>query len=260
MHHEQDAHCGRSDSGAPRPIRFRRLAENPGVGPLCRASRQRGDALRRQASSRKQMRTRGGPGDASARPERPAWPPGSDRGAGPCRSTRPRRTARSSRAAGAEGAGRSACETVDSRGSSSFGSTRVSAGWSFPAARRSSYWRSAATTSVRSPWSFPPLVTPACRTGTHYTSPPERVRLRGDPERRPRRHDHRPRRIARRSRPCMLEPDHRRDRRERHRCSDGASTLDCFTQSAIAGRWRTTDLSVTAGEGIDRRALPRSSG
>ena len=101
--HEQGARCGRTALGAARPNRFRRLAENPGVGPLCRASRRRGYALRCQASSRKQMRPRGGPGDASARPERPAWPAGTSRGTRSCRPAGTRRAAGSAGPPGRQG-------------------------------------------------------------------------------------------------------------------------------------------------------------
>src|SRR5262245_41191102 len=97
-------------SGPSRPVCFRRLAGGPEVGgPLCRAPRRRGYEVRRQASERNQVRTRGGEGRLTARPERPAWSTWrarANRRAGPSWCTGTRRVGRSRRPGWTAGARR----------------------------------------------------------------------------------------------------------------------------------------------------------
>ena len=77
---DEDARCWRTALGAAHPIRFRRIAENPcGEGPLCRTSRQLGDAPRRQVPKLELVQSPRAEDRASARPERPAWPAGTSR-------------------------------------------------------------------------------------------------------------------------------------------------------------------------------------
>ena len=126
--HEQSASRGCCTSGAPRSIRHRRLAADPGIGPLRRTHRRRGNAPRRQAPQREQMRRRGAEDQSSAwrgrasrstRPRRPARaraaPPVPARISRPCRCQRARRP-EGSKSQGPQGAIGSAGPAGSARG------------------------------------------------------------------------------------------------------------------------------------------------